>query len=237
MAAVWVFSNYVSPHTWGSDWWVIRGETISYCLMISVKVENWNSFQQKVSSISLREKKKPWNETFKACIYLLWIVECQSTIYAMSMGKPALQNLHNFLTRIIEWTLCLYLQVPSDSGTARTPPQKWPEQQGETALSSLVHAQCKTGNNTHYKRGVALYNGALQVCALFGQSALSILLKHWNYWLPIFKFSIINHVRTKKLSRFQSSATRNTWEQKNSVTLGSRLNLNSITNIQQIYQV
>ena len=30
-----------------------------------------------------------------------------------------------------------------------------------------------------------------------------------KYWLPIFKFRIINHVRTKKLSRVQSSATQN----------------------------
>ena len=39
--------------------------------------------------------------------------------------------------RSLNRALCLYLQVLSDSGTARTPPQKWPEEREETAFSSL----------------------------------------------------------------------------------------------------
>ena len=42
--------------------------------------------------------------------------------------------------------LLVYLQVLSDSGTARTPPLKWPEEQGETALSSLSVCTLSTKN-------------------------------------------------------------------------------------------
>ena len=67
---------------------------------------------------------------------------------------------------------CLYLQVLSDSGMDRTLPQKWPEERGETALSSpsaSVYALDQTPeiilnidniNGLYYlcsKQGVALW--------------------------------------------------------------------------------
>lgn len=53
--------------------------------------------------------------------------------------------------------LLAYLQVLSDSGTARTAPLKWPEERGETALRST---SLSTGNDKQARKGVARGGGA-----------------------------------------------------------------------------
>ena len=50
-----------------------------------------------------------------------------------------------------------YLQVLSDSGTARTPPLRWPEERGETALRLT---SLSTGNDKQARKGVARGGGA-----------------------------------------------------------------------------
>ena len=84
------------------------------------------------------------------------------------MAKPYLQLRGNYLwwnLDVIQLSdknhlLLVYLQVLSDSGTARTPPLKWPEEQGETALRST---SLSTGNDNKLEKAWPVEEGLEQV--------------------------------------------------------------------------